>query len=161
MFWIFVWNVVVIMLQMKSFGPPKNEFHAGVQKCHFARIEKLTKWHFWTCTWNFLLKYLIWNIMRTIFWKISLACPRIRQIHVYQSRKLRFFKKDSVTRFQKFFSLSVPVNTKQDWIAKLESAYTLMVHYCKNTVCCKENRSRLIPKAGWAEYRNRPKRLES
>ena len=49
-------------------------------------------------------------------------------IQVNQSRKLRFFVK-GLTRFQKFFSIWVPVNTQQDWRAKLESAYSLMVHY--------------------------------
>ena len=29
------------------------------------------------------------------------------------------------------------MNSKQDWRAKLESAYSLVVHYCKNTVCDK------------------------
>ena len=34
------------------------------------------------------------------------------------------------------FSIWVPVYTQQDyWRAKLESAYSLIVYYCKNTVC--------------------------
>ena len=40
-----------------------------------------------------------------------------------------------LTRFQKFFSIWVPMNPSQDWKAKLESAYSLMVQNCKNTVC--------------------------
>ena len=38
------------------------EFHARVQKCHFGRMEKLPKWHFWTRAWNskiFLAKRLL------------------------------------------------------------------------------------------------------
>ena len=38
------------------------EFHAQVQKCHFGKIEKLPKWHFWTCAWNskfFLAKSIL------------------------------------------------------------------------------------------------------
>ena len=31
------------------------------------------------------------------------------------------------TRFQKFFSIWVPMHTKQDWKAKLESAYSFIV----------------------------------
>ena len=50
-------------------------------------------------------------------------------------RKLRFSQK-GLTRFQKFFSIWVPVNTLHDWRAKLERAYSLMVYYCKNTECC-------------------------
>ena len=28
------------------------EYHARDQKCHFGKIEKLPKWHFWTWAWN-------------------------------------------------------------------------------------------------------------
>ena len=41
---IFFVNVIFIMLQKKSFGQNFFEFHAQVQKCHFARIEKLPKY---------------------------------------------------------------------------------------------------------------------
>ena len=40
----------------------KIQFHAQVQKCHFGKIEKLPKWHFWTCAWNskiFLAKSIL------------------------------------------------------------------------------------------------------
>ena len=47
------------------------------------------------------------------------------------------FSQKGLTKFQKFFSIWVPENTKQDWRVKLESVYSLVVHYCKNTVCDK------------------------
>ena len=43
------------------------EFHAQVQKCHFGKIEKLPKWHFWTLAWNskiFRPKAFFWSIMK-------------------------------------------------------------------------------------------------
>ena len=46
-----------MLLAKKNF-----EFHAQVQKCHFGKIEKLPKWHFWTCAWNpknFLAKSIL------------------------------------------------------------------------------------------------------
>ena len=49
------------------------------------------------------------------------------------SNFLRFYQK-GLTTFQKFFSIWVSMNTWQDWKAKLESPYSLMVHDCKNTV---------------------------
>jgi hypothetical protein len=46
-----------ILLAKKNF-----QFHAQVQKCHFGRIEKLPKWHFWTRAWN-LRKILAQSIL--------------------------------------------------------------------------------------------------
>ena len=46
-----------MLLAKKNF-----EFHAQIQKCHFGKIEKLPKWHFWTCAWNselFLAKSIL------------------------------------------------------------------------------------------------------
>ena len=45
----------------------KFEFHARVQKCHFGKIEKLPKWHFWNRAWNskfFWPKAFFWSIMK-------------------------------------------------------------------------------------------------
>ena len=56
------------------------------------------------------------------------------RIYAGKSTKRGFFQK-GLTRFQKFISIWVPVNSQQDWRGKLESAYSLMVHYCKNIVC--------------------------
>ena len=35
-----------ILFQKNAFGQKNFKFHAWVQKCHFAKIEKLPKWHF-------------------------------------------------------------------------------------------------------------------
>ena len=51
------------------------------------------------------------------------------KIQVSQSRKLRFSEK-RLTRFQKFFSIWVPMNAQQAWKAKLEEAH-FGVHICK------------------------------
>ena len=46
----------------------------------------------------------------------------------------RGFSQKGLTRFQKFCSIWVPVKSNQDWRPNLESAYSLMVHYCKKIV---------------------------
>ena len=60
------------------------EFHARVQKCHFGRMEKLSKWHFWTHPWNskkFLAKSILLkhyeNGDKNFFF---VTCPRVWQI---------------------------------------------------------------------------------
>ena len=45
MLWLFFGFGTFIMLQKESFG--QKQFPSRVQKCHFGRIEKLPKWHFW------------------------------------------------------------------------------------------------------------------
>ena len=61
MLWIFFLIGIFIMLQKNTFGKKKFKFHAPVQKCHFGKIEKLPKWHFWTGAWdlNFLTKSIL------------------------------------------------------------------------------------------------------
>ena len=77
-------NDIFITLQKKSFGQKKFEFHARVQKWHFARIEKLPKWHFWTHAWNSKKisseRLLLKRYEDDIYKKISLTCPRVHQI---------------------------------------------------------------------------------
>ena len=52
-------------------------------------------------------KDFFWSIMKVTFTKISLTCPRVRQI---QNRKLRFSQK-GLTRFQKLFLFRVSMST--------------------------------------------------
>ena len=124
----------------RHFHNASKEFHARVQKCHFGNFSFLPKWHFWTRAWNskiFLAKSIFLKHYEKANKKLfSYHVPESAKSRIYtgKSTKRGFFQK-GLTRFQKFFSISFPVNTWQDWRAKLESAYSLMVHYCKNTVC--------------------------
>ena len=93
---------IFIMLQKNVFGKKKFECHARNQKCHFGKIEKLPKWHFWTWAWNSkknlnFAKMALLNLGMTFenffgqnhsfeaLWKwqqekIFTTCPRVRQI---------------------------------------------------------------------------------
>ena len=75
----------------------------------------------------------LWNCH---FLKISITCPRVRQIQdLGRSKyKLRISSKGLAT-FQKFFSIWVSMNTQQAWKAKLEGALSFDIHNCKKTRC--------------------------
>ena len=81
-FWTFQINDSLIMLQRNAFGKKKFEFHARVQKCHFAKSEKLPIWHCWTHAWNSKKnssKAFFWRIMKLLliefFQKMSQGLP--------------------------------------------------------------------------------------
>ena len=81
----------------KSFGKIIFEF----QKCHFARIEKLPKWHFWSVDgiWNFFgPNDFIWDAMKvpfsTFIQKMSEAQSSSVQVLIWEN-KLDYLKNPS------------------------------------------------------------------
>ena len=51
------------------------KFHARVQKCHFAKSEKLPKWHFWTLAWNSWKNLCQKHSFEASLWKCFLKKP--------------------------------------------------------------------------------------
>ena len=85
------------------FRPKKNlNSIARIQKCHFARIEKLPKWHFWTRTWNskfilakrLLLKHYEDDIYQKYFPNMSQS-PQNLGFRPARVENWDFLKKDS------------------------------------------------------------------
>ena len=96
------WNVH--NASKECFWLKKFKFHAF---WHFGEIEKLPKWHFWTCAWNltfFLTKSLLLkHYEKGNKKKISQLVPGSKsRIYVVKSTKRGFSKKDS--RESNFFS---------------------------------------------------------
>ena len=89
------------MIQEKTFGQKFFEFHERVQKCHFAKIEKLPIWHFLS----------MHEIQKTVLAESLLLkhyeCPRFRSVKV----KTENFNPKEVTAFQKLLLFWVSMNT--------------------------------------------------
>ena len=100
------------------------EYHERDQKCHFGKIEKLPKWHFWTCAWNskfFLAKIiLLKHYENGNKKKYSQLVPGSTKSRIYavQSTK-RGFSKKGLTIINFFFLFLVPMNLPKAWDAKL------------------------------------------
>ena len=138
LFWA-VWVAEKKKLQ-KVFWPKKNlnsmhRFKSAIlaifqfwQNGTFETVHEIWKF-FWSKDffWSFMKMKLTKNIPNM---SQGLPNPGFRSVRV---KKLKFSQKRH-TRFKKFFSIWVPVNTLQDWRGKLESAFSLMVYYCRNTV---------------------------
>ena len=99
---------IFIMLQKNVFGKKNFEYHARDQKCHFGKIEKLPKWHFWTWAWNskkFLTRSILLkhygNGNKKIFSQLVPGSAKSR-IYAEKSTK-RGFSKKGLTRIENFF----------------------------------------------------------
>ena len=84
------------------------EFHAQVQKCHFGKIEKLPKWHFWTCAWNsnfFLAKsILLKHYENGNTKKYSQLVPGSAKVRIYAGKSTkREFSKKALAIIEKLF----------------------------------------------------------
>ena len=84
------------------------KFHAWVQNCHFGKIEKLPKWHFWTRAWkskNFLAKsILLKHYENGNKKKYSQLVPGSAKSRIYSGKSTkRGFSKKGLARIKIFF----------------------------------------------------------